>query len=76
VDSEGRTFPAINSFRRGGFRIRGRRRGGGIIAPSIRLNSIPVLISRGINYTDEIECFLYYKKEFYLNMYLKNLNNC
>jgi hypothetical protein len=75
VDPEGRTLPAINSFRKGGFRIRGYRRGGGIIAPLIRLNNMPVLINRGINYTDKVEYFLYYKKGYYLNVYLKNRNN-
>jgi hypothetical protein len=75
VDSEERTLPAINSFRRGGFRIRRRKRGGGIIALSIRLNNIPILIGRGINYTDKIKYFLYYKKEYYLNIYLNNKNH-
>jgi hypothetical protein len=75
VDSEGKTFPATNSFKKGGFRVRGRGRGGGIIAPSIRLNNIPVLIGRGMNYTDEVECFLYYKKKYYLNVCLNNRSN-
>jgi hypothetical protein len=75
VDSEGKIIPAINSFRRGGFRVRGRGRGGGAIAPPIRLNNIPILIDRGINYTDKVECFLYYKKEYYLNVCLNNRGN-
>jgi hypothetical protein len=75
MDPEGRTLPATNSFKRGGFRVRGRRRGGGIIAPPIRLNNIPVLIGRGINYTDKIKYFLYYKKGYYLNVYLNNRDN-
>jgi hypothetical protein len=72
IDPEGRSLPAINSFRRGGFRIRGRRRGNGRMAPFIRLNSIFILIGRGINYINTVECFLYYKKEYYLNVCLNN----
>jgi hypothetical protein len=75
IDLKKKTLPAINSFRRGGFRIREREKGGGIMALLIRLNNIPVLISRGINYTDKIEYFLYYKKRYYLNVYLKNRDN-
>jgi hypothetical protein len=45
------------------------------MAPPIRLNSIPVLISRGINYTDKIKYFLYYEKRYYLNIYLNNRGN-
>jgi hypothetical protein len=75
VDSEERTLPAINSFRRGGFRIYRRGRGGGVIALLIRLNNIPVLIGRGINYINKVECFLYYKKKYYLNIYLNNRGN-
>jgi hypothetical protein len=75
VDFKERTLPAINFFKRSGFRIRGRKKGGGAITPFTRLNNIPVLIDRGINYTDKIECFLYYEKEYYLDTYLKNLNN-
>jgi hypothetical protein len=75
IDPEGKSLPAINSFRRGGFRIRGRRRDNGKIAPFIRLNNIPVLINRGINYIDKIEYFLYYEKEYYLNVYLNNRGN-
>jgi hypothetical protein len=72
VDPERRTLPATNSFKRGGFRIGGRRRGGGAIAPPTRLNSIPMPIGRGMNYIDKVEYFLYYKKEYYLNIYLNN----
>jgi hypothetical protein len=72
MDPEGRTLPATNYFKRGGFRIRGYGKGGGIIAPLTRLNSIPVLIDRRMNYTDKIEYFLYYKKGHYLNVYLNN----
>jgi hypothetical protein len=75
MDPEGKTLPATNSFKRGGFRIYRRERGGGTIALSIRLNSISVLINRGINYINKIECFLYYKKRYYLNIYLKNRGN-
>jgi hypothetical protein len=75
MDPEGRSLPAINSFKRGGFYIRGRKRGDGRIAPLIRLNSISVLISRGINYIDKIKYFLYYKKGYYSGAYLKNLDN-
>jgi hypothetical protein len=75
VDPKRRTLPAINSFRRGGFRVRGRERGGGVIAPCIRLNNISVLIGRGMNYTDEVEYFLYYEKEYYLNVCLNNRGN-
>jgi hypothetical protein len=75
VDSKGKTLPAINSFKKGGFRIRGRGRGDGIIAFSIRLNNIPVLVDRRINYIDKIKCFLYYKKKYYLNIYLNNRGN-
>jgi hypothetical protein len=28
-----------------------------------------------MNYTDKIEYFLYYKKEYYLNIYLNNRGN-
>jgi hypothetical protein len=75
VDPEGRTLPATNSFRRGGFRVRRREKGGSAMALPTRLNSIPVLIGRGINYIDKVECFLYYKKEYYLNIYLNNRGN-
>jgi hypothetical protein len=75
VDSEGKTLPAINFFKKGGFRIRGRKRGGGTISFFIRLNNIPVLINRRINYIDKVKCFLYYEKEYYLNIYFKNLSN-
>jgi hypothetical protein len=75
IDFKEKTLPAINFFKKGGFRICGLRRGGGAIALFIRLNSIPVLIGRGMNYTDKIECFLYYKKEYYLNIYLNNRGN-
>jgi hypothetical protein len=63
VDSKGRTLPATNSFRRGGFYIRRRERGDSAIAAlitlPIRLNNILILIGRGINYIDKVECFLY-----------------
>jgi hypothetical protein len=75
VDFKGKSLPATNSFRRGGFRIYRRRRSSGTIAPFIRLNNIPVLIGRRINYIDKIEYFLYYKKGYYLNVYLKNRGN-
>jgi hypothetical protein len=72
MDSKERTLPATNSFKKGGFRVRRRRRGGGAIVLFIRLNNIPVLMGRRINYTDKVECFLYYKKGYYLNVYLNN----
>jgi hypothetical protein len=72
VDPEGKTLLATNFFKRGGFRIYKYRRGGGIIIFLIRLNNIPVLISRRINYINKIKYFLYYKKRYYLNIYLKN----
>jgi hypothetical protein len=75
VDPKGKTLPATNSFKRGGFRIRKHGRGGGAMALPTRLNSIPVLIGRGINYTDKVEYFLYYEKGYYLNVYLKNRGN-
>jgi hypothetical protein len=75
IDPKKRTLPAINSFKRGGFCIRGRGRDGGVMAPPTRLNNISVLIGRGINYIDKIEYFLYYEKEYYLNIYLNNQDN-
>jgi hypothetical protein len=72
IDPEGKTLPAINSFRRGGFRIYRRKRDSGVITLSIRLNNISVLIDRRINYINKVKCFLYYKKKYYLNIYLKN----
>jgi hypothetical protein len=68
VDPEGRTLPAINFFGRGGFRIYERERGGGAMVLPTRLNSIPVPISRGMNYTDKIEYFLCHEKGYYLNI--------
>jgi hypothetical protein len=75
MDPKGKTLPATNSFKRGGFCIYRRGRGGGAMAFLIRLNSIPVLIGRRINYINKVECFLYYKKGYYLNIYLKNRGN-
>jgi hypothetical protein len=75
IDLKGKTLPAINSFKRGGFRIYKYRKGGGIIALFIRLNNISILIGRGINYTDKIEYFIYYEKRYYLNVCLNNRDN-
>jgi hypothetical protein len=75
VDPEGRTIPATNSFGRGGFRIRGRGRGGGAMAPPTRPNSIPVPMGRGMNYTDEVECFLCHEKGHYSNVCPNNRGN-
>jgi hypothetical protein len=72
MDPKGRTLPAINSFKRGGFYIYRYKRGGGIIALFIKLNNISVLIGRRINYINKIKYFLYYEKRYYLNVYLKN----
>jgi hypothetical protein len=45
------------------------------MAPFTRLNSILILINRRINYIDKVECFLYYEKKYYLNIYLNNRGN-
>jgi hypothetical protein len=80
VDPEGKSLPAINSFKKeNGFRIYKRGKGDGItaapIARFIGLNNISVLISRRVVYINIIEYFLYYKKEYYSNIYLKNKGN-